>query len=124
MRASIHIPTRLADQAADHVAAFVGSWLCIGLHTVWFVVWLAMRLDINTLTLIVSLEAIYLSTIIMISQNRQGTKDRTRDDLESVEVDELHTVQADLYKINQQQLEILTMLRPRGAANEVDVWTN
>lgn len=124
MRASIHIPTRLADQAADTVAAFVGSWLCIGLHTVWFVVWLALRFDINLLTLIVSLEAIYLSTIIMISQNRQGTKDRTRDDLESVEVDELHTVQADLYKINQQQLEILTMLRPRGAVGEVDVWMN
>lgn len=34
------------------------------IHTVWFVTWFALRLDINLLTLIVSLEAIYLELFL------------------------------------------------------------
>jgi CRP/FNR family transcriptional regulator, cyclic AMP receptor protein len=64
------------QHVADMVASFVGSWLCIGLHTAWFAFWLGFRLDINLLTLIVSLEAIFLCCFILISQNRQSDKDR------------------------------------------------
>lgn len=113
-RQHIHIPTNIADKASDTVTSFFGSWLCLGLHILWFVAWLVLRLDINTLTMIVSLEAIFLSTLVMMSQNRQGTKDRTRDDLESHEVQSMFDNHLLLMKINQQQLEILTLLQEQN----------
>ena len=103
-RAHIHLPAGIADRATDVLAAFAGSWAFVWLHVVWFTTWLLLQLNINLLTLIVSLEAIFLATFIMMSQNRQATKDRTRDDTEAEEVEEL-------YQINQQQLEILRLLR-------------
>ncbi len=72
-------PTFL-DRAADVVAKFTGSWWFILLHTVWFGAWLLFRLDINLLTLVVSLEAIYLATILLMASNRQEQKDNARDD--------------------------------------------
>ena len=45
----------------------------------------------------------FQSTLVMMSQNRQAQKDHLRDDHEAEEVDLL-------YQINQQQLEILTLL--------------
>jgi uncharacterized membrane protein len=63
------------QRVADMVAAFVGSWLCVALHTVWFVLWFVFRLDIALLTNIVSLEAIFLCIFLLMSQNRQSDKD-------------------------------------------------
>ena len=72
------------DRIADQIAAFCGSIVFLWVHCAWFGVWLAInslpmfrksiRFDpppFGVLTLIVSLEAIFLSTFIMISQNRQ-----------------------------------------------------
>jgi len=70
------------DIVADHVTSFCGSMWFVWVHCVWFVIWLAtntvapksMHFDpppFGNLTLIVSLEAIFLSTFILISQNRQ-----------------------------------------------------
>ncbi len=100
----------LSDKAADGITSFVGSWLFVGIHSLWFLLWISLRVEpfpYGLLTMVVSLEAIYLSTFVMISQNRQGSKDHARDDLEAKEVDELHSMQSDLYIINRQQLEIL-----------------
>lgn len=72
----------VGDAAADLITTFVGSWQCIGLHTIWFSLWFLFRLDINLLTLIVSLEAIILCTIILMSQNRQSEKDRAKAELD------------------------------------------
>jgi uncharacterized membrane protein len=44
------------------------------LHTVWFVAWFAAGLDINLLTLIVSLEAIYITLFIGLGQKLQDTR--------------------------------------------------
>ena len=44
------------------------------LHTVWFVVWLAAGLSINLLTLVVSLEAIYITLFIGLGQKLQDTR--------------------------------------------------
>lgn len=69
----------VAEHVADHIAAFCGSWTFLGLHTAWFGVWIIFRVEaypFGLLTMVVSLEAIFLSTIIMISQNRQGRRDR------------------------------------------------
>jgi uncharacterized membrane protein len=44
------------------------------LHTIWFVSWFALGLDINLLTLIVSLEAIYITLFIGLGQKLQDTR--------------------------------------------------
>jgi uncharacterized membrane protein len=72
-----------ADRVADRVAQFCGSSFFVVIHGIWFGVWIigntifkaGMHFDpypFQLLTLIVSLEAIFLSAFIMISQNRQG----------------------------------------------------
>jgi uncharacterized membrane protein len=59
---------------ADGITAFAGSMAFVYIHVVVFVTWmlLAEGSPWPTLTLIVSLEAIFLSTFVMIGQNRQA----------------------------------------------------
>ena len=58
----------------------VGSWFFLVIHIIWFWIWLAWDLDINMLTMIVSLEAIILMILLLMAQNRQGIKDNIRDE--------------------------------------------
>jgi uncharacterized membrane protein len=72
-----HNARRAADvqlRIADRITAFAGSMRFVYLHAVAFAVWmLVLEQDPwPKLTLIVSLEAIFLSTFVMIGQNRQG----------------------------------------------------
>ena len=108
------MPTNLLDKATDTITAFSGSWLFLLLHVVWFSLWIILRIEpfpFGLLTMIVSLEAIFLSTLVMMSQNRQSQKDRTRDDQEAREVQSLFDNHMLLLQLNQQQLEILTLLK-------------
>ncbi len=103
----IYTPASIGAWAADIITAFVGSWLFVGIHAVWFILWIVLRVEAfpyGLLTLLVSLEAIFLSTFVMMSQNRASERDHIRDDHDAEEVDLL-------YQINRQQLEILTLLR-------------
>ena len=76
----VYEETRTAgDAVADKIAAFVGSWSFVYLHIVWFGLWMFLPVEpypYSLLTMIVSLEAILLSTLIMMAQNRQGDRDR------------------------------------------------
>ncbi len=77
-----HLPA--SQRIADKVTGFVGSWTFAWIHVVWFVVWILFKVEpfpYGLLTMLVSLEAIFLSTLVMISQNRQGEKDRQRAEL-------------------------------------------
>ena len=60
------------------VSVQLGDWLFTPisalLHTVWFVAWFALGLDINLLTLIVSLEAIYITLFIGLGQKLQDKR--------------------------------------------------
>jgi uncharacterized membrane protein len=67
---------RAADlqlRIADRITAFAGSMQFVYLHVLLFAVWMLVieSHPWPTLTLIVSLEAIFLSTFVMIGQNRQ-----------------------------------------------------
>ena len=78
----------LEDRAAGAITDFAGSMRFVYIHTLWFALWivvnagllLATELGIvpfdpfpfGLLTLVVSLEAIFLSTFVMIAQNRQS----------------------------------------------------
>jgi uncharacterized membrane protein len=62
------------NRVADAITRFAGSMWFAYLHIAWFTVWIAFgveRYPYGLLTMIVSLEAIFLSTFVMISQNRQ-----------------------------------------------------
>jgi uncharacterized membrane protein len=59
---------------ADAITKFAGSMIFVYIHAVLFAVWM-LAVESNpwpTLTLVVSLEAIFLSTFVMIGQNRQA----------------------------------------------------
>jgi uncharacterized membrane protein len=59
---------------ADGITAFAGSMKFVYLHALIFAVWMVVfeKSPWPTLTLVVSLEAIFLSTFVMIGQNRQA----------------------------------------------------
>jgi uncharacterized membrane protein len=72
-----HRAHRAADwqlRVADAITAFAGSMRFVYIHIVAFAVWMLVfeQSPWPTLTLIVSLEAIFLSTFVMIGQNRQA----------------------------------------------------
>jgi uncharacterized membrane protein len=67
---------------ADAITAFAGSMPFVYLHAVFFAVWMVF-VETNpwpTLTLVVSLEAIFLSTFVMIGQNRQAAFQQAKAD--------------------------------------------
>ena len=64
---------RLSDRVADVITRFAGSMAFVAVHIVWFALWIGLRVEafpFGFLTMIVSLEAIFLSTFVLISQNR------------------------------------------------------
>ncbi|AOR36693.1 hypothetical protein BFF78_41635 [Streptomyces fodineus] len=83
----------LQDHIADRITAFAGSMMFVYVHIAWFAGWVLINeglfgqsavfdpFPFGLLTMIVSLEAIFLSTFVMISQNRQAARDNIRADL-------------------------------------------
>jgi uncharacterized membrane protein len=69
-------------RVADQITAFAGSMSFVVIHAVLFAVWMLFleRSPWPTLTLVVSLEAIFLSTFVMIGQNRQATFQQAKAD--------------------------------------------
>jgi len=72
-----------SEAIADRIAGFTGSMLFVWLHVAWFSVWISVNIPwggfqpfdpypFKFLTMIVSLEAIFLSTFILMSENRQA----------------------------------------------------
>ncbi len=65
------------DRIADKITAFSGSMTFVYIHVLWFGLWIGLGVEkypFGLLTMIVSLEAIFLSTFVMISQNRADAK--------------------------------------------------
>src|SRR5919107_625046 len=88
--------TTVVQRVADWLAWFSGSMLFLFLHALWFGAWIALNVGLvnipglsgfdpfpfGLLTMIVSLEAIFLSTFVLISANRQAEKEKVRADIE------------------------------------------
>ena len=65
------------NRIADRITAFAGSMWFVYIHIIWFSSWIGFGVEkypYGLLTMIVSLEAIFLSTFVMISQNRADAK--------------------------------------------------
>jgi len=61
------------NRIADKITAFSGSMVFVYVHVIWFACWIGFGVEkypYGLLTMIVSLEAIFLSTFVLISQNR------------------------------------------------------
>jgi uncharacterized membrane protein len=82
------------DRIADKVTTFAGSLKFVYIHSVWFGIWIVLNVGLigagaefdkfpfGLLTMIVSLEAIFLSTFVMVSQNRQAERADVRSQLD------------------------------------------
>jgi len=83
---------------ADDITAFAGSMRFVYLHVALFAVWMLLIEDSPwpTLTLIVSLEAIFLSTFVMIGQNRQAAFQQAKADHDYGDVNRLLVENTDL----------------------------
>ena len=65
------------NRVADRITAFSGSMTFVYIHILWFGLWIGLgaeKYPFGLLTMIVSLEAIFLSTFVMISQNRADAR--------------------------------------------------
>ena len=87
-----HLAHRRADvqlRIADSITAFAGSMNFVYIHAVAFALWmiLAEGSPWPTLTLVVSLEAIFLSTFVLIGQNRQAAFQQAKADHDFAEED-------------------------------------
>ncbi|HEV7523793.1 MAG TPA: DUF1003 domain-containing protein [Acidimicrobiia bacterium] len=99
-----HMEKRAADvqlRIADAITAFAGSMAFVYLHIVAFAVWMLVfeKSPWPTLTLVVSLEAIFLSTFVMIGQNRQSAFQQAKADHDYSEEQALLEENTDLTRL-------------------------
>ena len=98
-------------RVADAITKFAGSMPFVYLHAIAFAVWMLFveSSPWPTLTLVVSLEAIFLSTFVMIGQNRQAAFQQAKADHDFVEQEvelktntqltrEIHTLTTELHR--------------------------
>jgi len=121
------------QRISDWIAWFSGSMAFLILNLAWFVVWIIINVGhvgipqfdpypFGLLTMIVSLEAIFLSCFVLISQNRQSEKDHVRSDIEydvnikaELEVAHLHEKADQLYEeVLKRFTKIEGMLKPKA----------
>jgi len=100
-----HLENRIADQ----ITRFAGSMLFVYLHILWFASWIMLGVEhypYGLLTMIVSLEAIFLSTFVMISQNRADEKRQVLADHQWQTVQEEEQQNEELLQLSNQILAL------------------
>jgi uncharacterized membrane protein len=117
---AVSVQNRIADQ----ITAFAGSMWFVYIHIVWFGLWIGLgaeKYPYGLLTMIVSLEAIFLSTFVMISQNRADAKRQVVADLQWKTVQEEDRQNEELITISNQILELTKAIHssttPRSGAS-------
>ena len=102
------------SRMADAITAFAGSMAFVYLHILWFGCWIGLGIEhypFGLLTMIVSLEAIFLSTFVMISQNRADAKRQVLADQQWRTVQEESEQNKQLLKLSQQILALTKEVR-------------
>jgi uncharacterized membrane protein len=97
------------NRLADQITAFAGSMRFVYIHVLWFGAWIGLGVEkypYGLLTMIVSLEAIFLSTFVMISQNRADAKRQVIADQQWQTVKEEDRQNQELINISNQILEL------------------
>src|ERR1700759_3998197 len=99
----------IQNRIADVIPRFAGSMAFVYFHIVWFAVWIIFGIEgypFGLLTMIVSLEAIFLSTFVMISQNRADFKRQAAAHLQWKMVQEEDNQNKQLIELSNQILEL------------------
>ena len=109
----------LENRAADQITRFAGSMTFVYLHIIWFAAWIILGVEhypYGLLTMIVSLEAIFLSTFVMISQNRADEKRQVLADHQWQTVQEEEQENEELLQLSNQILELTRAIHQMAAA--------
>jgi uncharacterized membrane protein len=99
----------IQNRLADRITSFAGSMRFVYIHIVWFGCWIAFGVEkypYGLLTMIVSLEAIFLSTFVMISQNRADAKRQVIADQQWRTVKDEKRQNEELLDLSRQTLEL------------------
>jgi len=107
------------SRIADRITAFAGSMAFVCIHVVWFGCWIGLgveRYPYGLLTMIVSLEAIFLSTFVMISQNRADAKRQVIADQQWQTVQEEDRQNVQLLGLSKQILDLTKAVHAYAAA--------
>ena len=109
------------NRAADRITAFSGSMLFVYIHMLWFGLWIGLGVEkypFGLLTMIVSLEAIFLSTFVMISQNRADAKRQVIADQQWRTVQEEDHQNNELLDLSRQILQLTKEVRALAAQRQ------
>lgn len=116
------------DRMADAITTFAGSMSFVWVHVAWFGLWVAMSLGLfgkslqfdrfpfGLLTMIVSLEAIFLSTFVMISQNRADSRRQALADHQWMLVQEEGKQNEELLRISKEILDLTKAIHQLSGA--------
>jgi uncharacterized membrane protein len=99
---------RRENRVADQITRFAGSMKFVYIHAIWFSAWIVLGFEdypFGLLTMIVSLEAIFLSTFVMISQNRADEKRQVIADQQWATVQEEEQQNERLLRLSHEILE-------------------
>jgi uncharacterized membrane protein len=108
------------NRIADAITAFSGSMLFVYIHVIWFACWIGFGVEhypYGLLTMIVSLEAIFLSTFVLISQNRTDAKRQVIADQQWQTVKEEDKQNEELIHISHQILNLTKQIHAYAEAN-------
>ena len=111
------------NRIADRITRFSGSMAFVYLHIIWFGCWIGFGVEkypFGLLTMIVSLEAIFLSTFVMISQNRADAKRQLIADEEWKTVQEEDRQNEELLALSKQILELTREVHAQYRAGSGD----
>jgi uncharacterized membrane protein len=126
-----HLQNRIADRITD----FAGSMRFVYVHIVWFGLWIMLNVGVlgflvgkgfdpfpfGLLTMIVSLEAIFLSTFVMISQNRADQRRQSLADHQWELIQQEDKQNRLLIEISQQILDLTAAIHDVTVKVESDV---
>jgi uncharacterized membrane protein len=99
----------LQNRIADRITRFAGSMVFVYVHVVWFGLWIGFHVEafpFGLLTMMVSLEAIFLSTFLLISQNRADERRQMLADQEWTTVQLEEKENEELISLSNQILEL------------------
>ena len=108
------------NRIADKITTFAGSMLFVYIHLIWFGCWIGFGVEgypYGLLTMIVSLEAIFLSTFVMISQNRADAKRQVIASQQWMTVQEEDKQNRELLDLSNQILDLTKAIHARTGAN-------
>jgi uncharacterized membrane protein len=113
----------IENRVSDQITGFAGSMRFVYIHILWFGCWIAFGVEnypYGLLTMIVSLEAIFLSTFVMISQNRADARRQVIADQQWQTVKDEDRQNQELLELSHQILELATAIHAAATPRPAD----